>query len=1776
MNFIVRLCVVLFFIIHIAPSCAATITWEATETGATGVDGTKTYTYNPNTPLSYEGLTGPVKCVDTATGISWVAQLFLPPYISLGSFFWQMGQTSWSYDAILREWSIVGNNLIWVHPEKANAKKLPGDNGWVFNQTKTNDRWSLQYMPEFEGFEHYWMHSFYAGSLDGFFERWGYNATDDTWTNITRSTAWQLNQELLQWTRSGTDEVWQLNPTLETMTLIGDGVEANRWRHVYDDVWLEEPAGIEWRYTAPGSIAAESVWQNMATNETWSFNTDTQIWIHDGGTLPSRSFPPLAPPLFAHHINTLLLLYDELQTHVLPLTSPNGEYTLTSDGYTFKFHTDDSFDLTIPALSAHVGTGARYGYTADFETSLGEKWEYISHGWYTNISNGAGAGEKIYHLYTLNIWAHVGSFFHWRYNSTADTWALKNTSCVFNFDINTFTWTNTITNTEWKTVFDEDEEKWVWKNSTDNELWTTIVSGPPGKEQVVWHNITTDSEWNPSIAYEGDIEIPACKNMTTNENWIYNQATGLWRAESDLEGNELELFPFLPGTIAGCIEFITKNGRAETTSISPFSEELGVRNRAIELQEEFDALHSTFNNTITEYTGEALYEQLLTEFPTIEAFTQQSKTLCEEYLRFTAPLGMRQDLQTTIPAAFTEWNTTGWVFDTPGKGACMFSLFMSSENELVIGLAPEPTTDGTATYTISLLKHEIESDGPSITLPLYNTYYDVAFYKDGTLLYSQSYTWSVDRFGPAQPNDLKLWFTYSNGQVRIGIQNPVETTLSDTDILLIAEYTIEDGSTPNTIQYFNFKSASANIRELHTYNLDVFNTQLHAAELFHAYKNCMVLTPAETAWINVKEEFNTIATAPLSYREKTNEAQTLFDDLLEHDFLPFIPSNNRYSNAYVNYITASLGFAIGSLKTYLIFTTDNLYGYDESITALLTSTLSPLSQITKEALFMDAQLAATEFIFFASDGRLESIRDDSASIIEYSKNADFAPYRNFIIRETEILENISRGLETYTGVMLSRLFAETPVTIGWPDLEPEDAPTLDELKALEAAAKADTIHILTEQVTTGAVTPFSAVAAAGMLFFINSNFDDVRITLTNYLTEHEYTTFYDYAAVGSSFRNHTATYTLFTEILRDLEPLLRTTGNVFTPPFQGTSSAPTLTITEGYMTSTVTSGDTTTVTDQQQTVANGSAAYLKNSSISTESHALVRTSIKEILGADVAKDEVYSRVYIKDALVALGNGNYTKDSKRALSLLGATEITPEGNCVITLNSDIIISGPNFLRPTSNFGYDEENATRCIPAVPASRRGHHEITFYAPVERTITIASETEFDLSAFAQGLVANGQRITFAGKAKLIFEPNTRLRLPYTTQSNRDYALTIAFKDEAELIFQGIENYDISGFTDALSGPDLVRSKILGCGILEFSGNAQAKILRSALVGIEADYTSHVTDIEIKLTDNSKWLMGTSTISGGGLQVGNIFDGGSNSLDPDNYPNNSTHERYGDAENPFVPRPAQVDFTLTLTGTNPEFYIGRGAFVGFGVGTVNKEGIINGTESTDPWLIQSLYNTGNITLNLLSGTLWHQNVADGDDAQASLFAVGPHMGRTRYRLTMNKKKNTLIRGGGNVLFARTNYTEPAVVSIDNTIQSLAGDMTDSGKHSLLAPRPVIMLRQEPDPDHPGFAKYGNASIIETANEYQISGQYDDFFNAITLKTLAGNGKYAIAHTTNGENQFTLVDSTGTVISTPIKLRQVTDQSRKKVTRKNVASEGFVRSSVTTASPKRLTKPKAQ
>jgi hypothetical protein len=80
---------------------------------------------------------------------------------------------------------------------------------------------------------------------------------------------------------------------------------------------------------------------------------------------------------------------------------------------------------------------------------------------------------------------------------------------------------------------------------------------------------------------------------------------------------------------------------------------------------------------------------------------------------------------------------------------------------------------------------------------------------------------------------------------------------------------------------------------------------------------------------------------------------------------------------------------------------------------------------------------------------------------------------------------------------------------------------------------------------------------------------------------------------------------------------------------------------------------------------------------------------------------------------------------------------------------------------------------------------------------------------------------------------------------------------------------------------------------------------------------------------------------------------------------------------------------------------------VGFGVGIANKLSPI-----PNNWQVGCLDNVDNVIINIIQGTLIHNQIFSGDSTEASLFAIGPS---ENYSFLFDNV-NASIRGGGNMI----------------------------------------------------------------------------------------------------------------------------------------------------------------
>lgn len=343
---------------------------------------------------------------------------------------------------------------------------------------------------------------------------------------------------------------------------------------------------------------------------------------------------------------------------------------------------------------------------------------------------------------------------------------------------------------------------------------------------------------------------------------------------------------------------------------------------------------------------------------------------------------------------------------------------------------------------------------------------------------------------------------------------------------------------------------------------------------------------------------------------------------------------------------------------------------------------------------------------------------------------------------------------------------------------------------------------------------------------------------------------------------------------------------------------------------------------------------------------------------------------------------------------------------------VIANGPGFV---------ELNEDVCVTNICSFLKGpdftdSDVLTINSDVARELRFTKDGILDLRSFDIGTVR------FSGQVKLIFEPGSRILLGNgILEFAQDSEVIFEQAVKAKPFFDGIPlgNIDNSldplvsrtavdpqhefspllSYADGLHNTDKFRVRIIGEGTMRFKDNARALIRQGAFVGIETlsevlrdEQTCEITttNVTLQMQDNSEFLIGRENfLEGGSLQIGNVeeFDGHS------------------------------ITFTLELDGNNAEFVIGSLGF--FGLGT----GIVRGCASTpNELLIDTTFNVAEINFDFKDGHFNHDRIYDGDDARASLLAIGevPSMNITFEELSPDidgqRLSNFDISGGGNIV----------------------------------------------------------------------------------------------------------------------------------------------------------------
>jgi hypothetical protein len=437
---------------------------------------------------------------------------------------------------------------------------------------------------------------------------------------------------------------------------------------------------------------------------------------------------------------------------------------------------------------------------------------------------------------------------------------------------------------------------------------------------------------------------------------------------------------------------------------------------------------------------------------------------------------------------------------------------------------------------------------------------------------------------------------------------------------------------------------------------------------------------------------------------------------------------------------------------------------------------------------------------------------------------------------------------------------------------------------------------------------------------------------------------------------------------------------------------------------------------------------LKQAQLGNRPHVMIDGGrIQELImlnGEEPGVDQTAVLVLQNNARVGLGSANRNRDSNDANIILGVNGITliANGNAEIILNDDItaenvcsILQGPDFV-------------------------AGQQLKITSMVPREFRIKQGCALDLTQFTAG------ELLITGFVNLVFEPGSLLLL-----GNGEEATTVHFTHQAILTAEPV--YADLPTGTSVASTDSFRTKFVGNGHIALDDAAVFTIARNALVGIESGpvdeslltktikrHGGHLpfmlpdvhdqlyaglpnfeepicavdTAITLSLSKSAQLQIGSSSMYGGCLQVGNTSD-----------------------------KETSVNFTLTVNGPDAQVYLGSQALLGLGAGVVNKPQV-----APNNWLIGNLYNVANITLNLVDGSMSHRCAFTGADERASLLALGQFTGLTIDYYQVDFR----LLGGGNMVQINSDSIAPVVATTDGIVSEALSAGVISSSSLLIDP----------------------------------------------------------------------------------------------------------------------------
>lgn len=451
-----------------------------------------------------------------------------------------------------------------------------------------------------------------------------------------------------------------------------------------------------------------------------------------------------------------------------------------------------------------------------------------------------------------------------------------------------------------------------------------------------------------------------------------------------------------------------------------------------------------------------------------------------------------------------------------------------------------------------------------------------------------------------------------------------------------------------------------------------------------------------------------------------------------------------------------------------------------------------------------------------------------------------------------------------------------------------------------------------------------------------------------------------------------------------------------------------------------------------------------------------------------------------DGLVGLGSTHKDVDALFSSIVLGVNGVmlVPNGNANVELNEDIIINNVCHILSGTAFGQNGNVNTLAISST---------------TPKELRIKSTGVLDLSQFT----LPGQIFEITGQVKLVCEPGARIVLgggTFILSGQSQWFLEPEFDTQVQAL-PGVN----------VNSTDDIRVKLSGTGTINMIEGSSMFIPVNAFFGVETYLPcSTVTDINWILNDQASIQIGNAEQPGGSFQVGDTSSG-------------------------IILR--SINFLLELSGQGALFNLNRQGFFGLSAGIVKK----NPNENPNMWTVSCLSNVSTCSIivagpvgvtRTAGGTFSHNQIASGDQEEASLFAIGSE---GDYFFLFNPA-NSVILGGGNLVKINCTQLEEGEiipVSVVPTVTTFAGVHTNGFVQSgIMSGKLLLQDRAKAGPV--SSTPQGLFNFLNTIDNFsQFSPKANIGNNALNEYTLG----YVVGTTINRPNLTEIRGTSGTNVA---------------------------------------------